>query len=94
MGDIHAVVITDAGESLRRHPNRGWVALVLDPTRTFMPHQTTVAAAVRGWVTRGQAALTFVQPPGQRGPAASHRSTRLEAVIAEFRGDRPEPRKE
>ena len=37
-----------------------------------MPRQTAVVATVRRWVTRGQSALTFVDLPGRRGPAAGH----------------------
>ena len=37
-----------------------------------MPRQAAVVATVRRWVTRGQGALTFVDLPGRRGPAAGH----------------------
>jgi len=46
--------------------------LVLECTRRFMPCQAAVVAAVGRWVARGQCALTFVEPPGCRGPAAGH----------------------
>ena len=47
-------------------------SLPLDPAGMFMPRQTTVVAPMRGWVAWGQAAFTFVEPPGCRSPAAGH----------------------
>ena len=37
-----------------------------------MPCQTAVLAAVRGWVAWGQSALTLIELPRHRGPAAGH----------------------
>lgn len=49
-------------------------SLVVSPAWMLVPGQAAVVAAVRGWVARGQAALTLVELPGLRGSTASHQS--------------------